>query len=207
LEWDDGNDQGVDEKIREDTCVRYWVSSKCTNAPPGAETYRALQLFKKFQVQPPILGNAQSKCAPNVTNPSEDLQRRPQGSFLGVPFEPFPSAMVFWVVMLRGRVQSCIVNGGSFYTSRQGRQKCSKPAAAYRAKVERENGRSSKGLTTYAGVEVAQEKPGGFLLAGRVCLIIWIIPSCALGSVIPHRVNQDHARTPIGRGAIRGTDG
>lgn len=45
LVWDDGNDQGVDEKIRENSCFRYWVSSKCTNAArrrntPNITTFR-----------------------------------------------------------------------------------------------------------------------------------------------------------------------
>jgi hypothetical protein len=60
--------------------------------------------------------------------------------------------------------------------SPQGRQECSRPAADYRAKVERGLPADERGtgvrqeLRQYVGV--VQETPGGFLLAWRVCLMI-----------------------------------
>lgn len=38
LVWNDGNDQGVDEKIGKNSYFRYWVSSSCMNAPTQKRT-------------------------------------------------------------------------------------------------------------------------------------------------------------------------
>lgn len=86
------------------------VSSTYTDAT-RRKTHQALQLLSKCKILAlRFLDNAQYKYAPKVTNPGEDLQRRPQGSFLGMFFKLFSSAMVVLSVeTLRGRVQSCVV--------------------------------------------------------------------------------------------------
>ena len=74
--WDKRNDQSVDDEIGEESCSRSRVSLRRVNDLEDKHT--------KHHNYPTIQSSAPrkpKKILPNVTNPIEDLQRRPQGSF------------------------------------------------------------------------------------------------------------------------------
>jgi len=72
---------------------------------------------------------------PNVTNASEDLQRRPHGSLPGLSLESFLPAMVLSVVVVRECVKGYMVNRKRLLNEPPRWSGMLKPTADYRAVV------------------------------------------------------------------------